>query len=427
MDFENKVKFSKSTKLLKGENKTLLASMDNGESIFISNECLNIFNEAEKENLSFKKLLDCIEDKESRDYLKNLINKIDSYKMWKHSEIENYPCENMNISLDITNNCNLRCKHCCVNAGEDLRGEDLPTEKILSISKKLAEINPVSITISGGEPLIRSDFKEITKTIRDTYKGTLTLMTNGVLIDDDMAKFISENYTSVDVSLDGYNEETCSTIRGKGTFEKVMKGISFLKKYNCKISASMVVTKETENYKKNFMDLCKENGIFGMLRTFDAVGRGKNNETQLKVVEEDIESIDWKRVEEKFVKNKVFKERPQIFACQGAKREFQIDHKGNVFPCASFMDDEYILFNVNDVDNLKDYLERGEFKKSIGYKNFIQYIPCNVKECSNCNKQLLCFSCARTVRDNVKNNTIKNVCKEYSKYYDMYWRYNGTI
>ena len=116
---------------------------------------------------------------------------------------------------------------------------------------------------------------------------------------------------------------------------------------------------------------------------------------------------------------------PQIFACQGAKREYQIGHTGNLYPCAAMMDEEFIMGNLFDIDNLGGYLLLGEYRNSEGYKNFEKYLPYNVLKCKDCNKQLLCFSCTNTVKRNVKDGTLENVCRENQKFFDLYWRYYG--
>lgn len=67
-----------------------------------------------------------------------------------------------------------------------------------------------------------------------------------------MAKFISDNFYAVEISLDGYDEETCSEIRGKDVFNKVMKAIGYLKDNGCdKISISMVMGNTTKDINKS--------------------------------------------------------------------------------------------------------------------------------------------------------------------------------
>ena len=145
---------------------------------------------------------------------------------------------------DITNKCNLRCIHCCANAGEGVK-ENISLNDCLNIARCITAAKPSRIIISGGEPLVHPYFKEIITCLR-ANNNKMTLMTNGTLIDLEMAKFIKKHFDIVEVSVDGINEETCSAIRGEGVFDKTISGIKMLKKVGVrKISASMLLTDKT--------------------------------------------------------------------------------------------------------------------------------------------------------------------------------------
>ena len=63
------------------------------------------------------------------------------------------------ISIEITNKCNLNCKHCCIDANS--RTDEMSTDEIYRSIRKIAKWNPDNVSISGGEPLVRRDIKEI--------------------------------------------------------------------------------------------------------------------------------------------------------------------------------------------------------------------------------------------------------------------------
>lgn len=428
MDSNEKVGFNSRVRLLKGENCTLLANMDNGECLFLSNECVNIIEKSIEEDLTYYQLIEAIEDKASKNYMAKLISKLEQLCMWNDMDIENMKSEFLNFSIDITNNCNLRCKHCCVSAGDQKNGSDLSTEKMLTIVKSIARLKPASITVSGGEPLYREDFITITDQIRQYYKGTLILMTNATLITESLAKYISEKYDAVDISIDGIDEETCSILRGKGVFEKALKGLKLLKAYNMRISASMVLSKETKELGNQFLDYCKNTlHVKGIIRCFEDTGRGNDNKKMLEIDDNDCKYKNKEDLEKYFLDHKISRVQPQIFACKGARTEFQINHLGEIFPCASFMENEFSLGNILEIEDLRLYFDRGEYKKTEGYKRFYSWMPFNQKECGECNKQLLCFSCANTVRKTVNHKDFKKWCKYNNEYFDMYWRCHGTI
>lgn len=59
----------------------------------------------------------------------------------------------------------------------------MSTDEIYRSIRKIAKWNPDNVSISGGEPLVRRDIKEILIYLRKVYNGKITLSTNGLLID----------------------------------------------------------------------------------------------------------------------------------------------------------------------------------------------------------------------------------------------------
>ena len=424
MSKEAKVQFSSKVKIFSKNKKSLVANISAGDCLFLSDEIVDIFKRAEMEKLSFGELYECVEDSKSRELLISVSEKLDALKMWKHNEVELNAIRRNSISFLITNNCNLRCRHCGVSAGDNLRGRELSTEEIFTVIDRMMLFNPADITISGGEPMVRKDFFEITEKLRSVYSGNLSLMTNGMFIkNDEIAAYLAEKYDSFSLSIDGYDEESCAAIRGKGVFDKVINAVKALHKYTDRISLSMVMTSDNEKYTDLFEKLCESLGVISIIRTFDPIGRGKDLYDKITVDREnDPSAINWNSVEEKFKSRKIYKHKPQIFACKGGTYEFQIDQKGDVYPCPLFMEEEFKLFNILDIANPKEFIASKKYSESKGYYNFSRYLPENIPMCSKCEKQLMCFTCAAEIKKMMINGKLERRCAEYNNYFDMYWR-----
>ena len=419
-----KVEFSEYTKIFSKNSKSLVANIRTGNCLFLSDEIVSIYKRAEAENMLFEQLFACVEDNSSRELLVKISERLDALKMWKHNEKELLTLRKSKVSLDITNQCNLRCRHCCISAGDDLRGKELFTDEIFKIIDRMMLFDPDDVTVSGGEPMYRKDFFEITEKIRSVYSGSLSIMTNGTLIKDDAtAKYLTEKYNNFNLSLDGYDEASCEAIRGKGVFDKVINAVKLLRKYTDRISLSMIRTSDNMDNTTKFRELCKSLDVVPVIRAFEPVGRGRELYDQVTVDRDnDISCINWNRVEDNFVSNKLYNYQPQIFACQGAVTEFQIDQKGDVYPCPMFMDEEYKLFNILDIEDPEEFISSRKYLASDGYYNFSKYLPENVPHCSKCEKQLLCFSCAAEIKKMIVSGDIERRCTEYSNYFDLYWR-----
>lgn len=115
------------------------------------------------------------------------------------------------IYFSVTNRCNLNCLHCCTNA-DSSNNDILPTKITLKIIDKIIKLNPDSICITGGEPMVRKDILKILKYTRDNFKGTITLSTNATLIRTENVKSIISCVNNISISLDGYDDDSCSRV-----------------------------------------------------------------------------------------------------------------------------------------------------------------------------------------------------------------------
>ncbi len=186
------------------------------------------------------------------------------------------------VVWDITYACNLRCKHCYATAGKPLEDE-LTTDEALDIVDKLDRLGVTIIAFSGGEPLVRKDFFEITK-YADEKGFYVAVATNGTLINEEMAKKMKENGIKyVQISLDGMRE-THDGFRGiKGAFDKTVEGIKNCVKEGFFVNVSMTVTKYNYHDVPAVIELCEKLGVnWFMHYNFIPVGRGRE------IVEADI-------------------------------------------------------------------------------------------------------------------------------------------
>lgn len=412
------IDFKETIRFISQKGKVLVANINNGERIFISEECYNIVMNAIKEKYTFRQLLDCIVENESKQYMICLLNALFSIRAWNFQK-DIIKSDYFQIDFEITNNCNLNCRHCCRSAGDNLYGEDLLFEDLKAVMQKVINLNPFLLTLSGGEPLVRRDFKQLVQFIRSQYNGKLGLMTNAVLIDKEMAQFISRHFDKVDVSIDGGDEESCRLLRGEGTFEKCVTGILNLQNAGfTHISASMVITSDNVYAKESFIELCNKLCLHPMLRRLDYVGRAKKT---LQIKPDKPMHFDPVKVKKIFIQHEQWKTLPQIMTCQGAKLEFFIDHTGNIYPCGTMVEDRFILGNALKISDLKSYLEGRKYTELPSYKLFESYKPCHIAECKDCKYNLLCFSCVREVINGIQNGTIHTDCQDKKYYFDLYW------
>lgn len=184
----------------------------------------------------------------------------------------------MVVFWEVTHACNLKCKHCAVNAGK--KTNELSTQEALKVIDKLNEFGVATICFSGGEPLTRSDIFKLTKYAAE--KGiNVGLFTNGILITEKKAQEIKEaGVKYVRISLDSYDERKHDSFRGvKGAFKQTIKGVKNILEKNLSVSLCMTVTKQTYNEIPMMINLCEKLGVNRLLiDDFVPVGRGKEIE-----------------------------------------------------------------------------------------------------------------------------------------------------
>ncbi len=155
------------------------------------------------------------------------------------------------LQWHLSENCNLKCLHCYQENHKPIQLSYEQLEKIYKQYKNLLKKLKMKghINITGGEPLCNPHLFKILDLIKKDEKLiSFSILTNGTLITENIAKKIkSYNPYYVQVSLEG-GQKTNDYIRGKGTYKKIAKGIKNLKKYNIFTSISFTAT--TLNYKE---------------------------------------------------------------------------------------------------------------------------------------------------------------------------------
>ncbi|MFA4957209.1 MAG: radical SAM protein [Candidatus Methanoperedens sp.] len=141
------------------------------------------------------------------------------------------------LLLNITNICNLACKHCYL---QDPGKLDMDLDIFEKAVQQFEEMGGLELMISGGEPLIHSGFWEFME-ILPSYELRVVVLSNGTLIDKTTAKKLSHYVHEVQVSIDGIRSH--DLLRGKGSFARSMKGISNLNESGIAVSIATMAHK----------------------------------------------------------------------------------------------------------------------------------------------------------------------------------------
>lgn len=180
------------------------------------------------------------------------------------------------IVVKVASRCNINCSYCYMyNLGDmsyKLQPKFIENETVRIFAQKMLyhlqtnSLTSVVIIIHGGEPLLmkKDDMVSFIKHFdimkKNDIKVVFYLQTNGILIDDEWCRIFKKYDINVGISLDGpkhVNDAFRVDKQGKGTYDKVIKGINVLKnnKFNTSVLSVMNLGIDTNEYYTHFKNL----------------------------------------------------------------------------------------------------------------------------------------------------------------------------
>ena len=291
--------------------------------------------------------------------------------------------------IELSFRCNHNCAHCYIP--QTLKGKELTYQEICDIIDAIVSEGCLFLLITGGEPLIRSDFLDIYKYAKK--KGLIiTLFTNGTLITDEIADYLKEwPPDKVEITLNGITKETYEKTTGiKGSFEKCMNGIHLLLERNISVNLKTVVMTLNKNEIGEIKKYAKELGLdFRFDALINAGLDGNKNPLRVRISPEEVVKLD---IEDEEISKE------WVEFCQKFWGPAQ---SGNLYNCGagwnSFHIDPYGKMSVCTMSRYLNYdLLRGSFQD--GYYNFFpkilsQKLKDSQNKCDRCEMISLCGQC----------------------------------
>lgn len=144
------------------------------------------------------------------------------------------------VVWDCTRKCNLNCDHC--GAKKETYQQELTTDQIKKVIEQIDPKPRNYFTVTGGEPLLRSDLFEVFRFAKKRGLNT-GLATNGYLIDKTQAHEIARLFDSVQISLDG-TQAVHNKIRGRAdSYQRAIAAVKMLQRKKCRqLTLASVIT-----------------------------------------------------------------------------------------------------------------------------------------------------------------------------------------
>jgi radical SAM protein with 4Fe4S-binding SPASM domain len=181
------------------------------------------------------------------------------------------------IVWNITRECNLKCKHCYIDAKGNSNKRELKTQEAKALIDEFREMGFRWILFSGGEPLLREDIFALGEYASEGGIK-VAVSTNGTLITKDVvSKIKGSGFKYVGVSVDG-RKDTHEHLRGvSGSFDSAISGLRNLVVKGIKSGLRFTLSRYNIGELDSMIELCIKEGIprFCMYHLVYS-GRGRN-------------------------------------------------------------------------------------------------------------------------------------------------------
>ena len=143
--------------------------------------------------------------------------------------------------FELTPLCNLSCVMCYVRLeGEQLRGAKLlSVEQWKGLMQEAFSAGMLEATLTGGECLAYPGFDELFLFLQD-LGCPITVMTNGVLLDEDRLRFFEEHPPAlIQATLYGPSEDAYERVTGRRVFQRVAENLRRVKEAGLPLTVSV--------------------------------------------------------------------------------------------------------------------------------------------------------------------------------------------
>ena len=355
--------------------------------------------------------------------------------------------------------CNLACKYCYYleknnlyqNSHRHLMSDDM-LEQFTREYIEAQTMPQVLFTWHGGEPLMRSiDFYKKALTLQKKYAHGKqidnVIQTNGTLLTDEWCEFFAKNHWLVGISIDGpqeYHDHYRVTPTGKPSWEKVMQGISLLKKHRVEWNAMAVANAYNAEHPLEFYHFFRDNGC-QYLQFTPIVERLTEHEDgrtlasladdrEIPLADASVTPQQWGNflctIFDDWVRHDVGKTFVEIFDCTLANwmgvlpgicayskecgHAGVMEHNGDVYSCDHFVFPEYKLGNIRE-QSLIDMLY-GDKQQAFSRLKHTS-LP---RQCKECDMEFACHGeCPknRFEKDKYGEPGLNYLCQGYYQYY----------
>ena len=273
------------------------------------------------------------------------------------------------VWIEITQNCNLKCKHCYEGASRERKTKEMSLEMFKYAIDRILNLGVKRIQLVGGEPLSHHSIAEMIRYVSGKF-DFIEIFSNLTLLTDSLLDLIKENNISLASSI--YSADPTihdSVTQTMGSYQLTKNNLDKVSAMGIKIRTASVEMKGVPHFKISNKSIVHRSDL----------PRLTGNAT-LALYSDDmlLRKLITKKTFRKPIDPEVFYKNKTIHNCFGEK--LYIDCDLNVFPCAMERRLEY--------GNLKVCSDNELLNNEIRFLN-----KDKVTVCRDCEYRYACYDC----------------------------------
>ena len=296
----------------------------------------------------------------------------------------------LSASIDWSARCNLRCRHCFIREGEGAPAA-MSTAEVKRAHERLAEGGVLFLVITGGEPCLRADFRELYAHAK-SCGFVLTLFTNAVLIDDATADFLAARPPRrIEATIYGHSEDVYEAVTGApGSFRRFREGVARLLARGLRVRLkAMLMTLNAHEFEAMEAWARSLDCDFRYDAVVHARLDGDRGPTAYRIPPAEIARLQFARGPDKqeflaYIRGlgPELPARERLLECGAGLMTMHVDEHGRAHPCMLWRRDPY------------DLLARPLGEGWVRHASVVRRRPAPDGECARCRDRGLCGCCA---------------------------------
>ncbi len=177
---------------------------------------------------------------------------------------EDFAVNPLMFYYEVTQSCDLVCKHCRASAQENAHPQELNTDQAIALIDQIATFpRKPNLVLTGGDPLKRADiFDLIHHAVAKDINVALTPSATPLATRESIAAVQEAGVRCLGISLDGVDAETHDSFRGwDGSFERTMRMLRDTKELGMAVQINTTITTRNFDQIDAMAELLSDQGI----------------------------------------------------------------------------------------------------------------------------------------------------------------------